>query len=172
MPMEPVMAAARLAGAHDFILELPEGYDTVVGEHGASLSGGQRQRIAIARALVSNPGVLILDEATSALDYESERIIAQNMRSICGGRTVFIIAHRLSAVRHADRILVIDGGRLVEQGSHEALIERRGIYARLHALQSGLADTGKGTGSVRGTSRATPGERAPHLAAGLAGEAT
>jgi subfamily B ATP-binding cassette protein HlyB/CyaB len=174
MPMEPVMAAARLAGAHDFILELPEGYDTVVGEHGANLSGGQRQRIAIARALVSNPGVLILDEATSALDYESERIIAQNMQSICRGRTVFIIAHRLSAVRHADRILVVDEGRLVEQGSHDALIEQRGIYAHLHALQSGLADTGKGmgSGSVRGRSRATSGNNPPHLAAGLTGEAT
>ncbi|MGB5741040.1 MAG: type I secretion system permease/ATPase [Sedimenticolaceae bacterium] len=138
LPMAPVIAAAKLAGAHDFILELPEGYDTLVGEHGANLSGGQRQRIAIARALVSNPGILILDEATSALDYESERMIQQNMRAICEDRTVFIIAHRLSAVRHADRILVLDRGRLVEQGSHDDLLAQRGIYARLHALQAGM----------------------------------
>lgn len=135
------MAAARLAGAHDFILELPEGYDTIVGEQGANLSGGQRQRIAIARALVTNPRILILDEATSALDYESERIIQQNMRAISKGRTVFTIAHRLSAVRHADRILVVDEGRLVEQGSHESLLAQRGIYARLYAMQAGLAAT-------------------------------
>ena len=138
LPMEPVIAAARLAGAHEFILELPEGYDTPVGEHGANLSGGQRQRIAIARALVTNPGILILDEATSALDYESERMIQQNMRAICQGRTVFIIAHRLSAVRHADRILVVDEGRIVEQGSHDSLLQQPGIYARLHAMQAGL----------------------------------
>ena len=141
LTMEPVMAAARLAGAHDFILELPEGYDTIVGEQGANLSGGQRQRIAIARALVTNPRILILDEATSALDYESERIIQQNMRAISKGRTVFTIAHRLSAVRHADRILVVDEGRLVEQGSHESLLAQRGIYARLYAMQAGLAAT-------------------------------
>lgn len=139
LPMEPVIAAAKLAGAHDFVLELPEGYDTLVGEHGANLSGGQRQRIAIARALVTNPGILILDEATSALDYESERIIQQNMRAICQGRTVFIIAHRLSAVRHADRILVVDEGKIVEEGDHDALLHQQGIYARLHAMQAGLA---------------------------------
>ncbi len=141
LPMAPVIEAAKQAGAHDFILELPEGYDTLVGEQGANLSGGQRQRIAIARALVTDPKVLILDEATSALDYESERIIQRNMRSICHGRTVFIIAHRLSAVRMADRILVIDAGRLVEQGSHDALIDQQGVYARLHAMQGGLAVT-------------------------------
>ena len=142
MPMERVIAAARLAGAHDFILELPEGYDTVLGEHGANLSGGQRQRIAIARALVGNPGILILDEATSALDYEAERIIQQNMRAICRGRTVFIIAHRLTAVRHVDRILVVDAGRVVEQGHHDDLLRRRGIYARLYAMQTGLTAAG------------------------------
>jgi subfamily B ATP-binding cassette protein HlyB/CyaB len=146
LPMEPVIAAAQLAGAHEFILELPEGYDTLIGEHGANLSGGQRQRIAIARALVTDPGILILDEATSALDYESERIVQQNMRSICQGRTVFVIAHRLSAVRHADRILVIDQGRVVEQGPHEALLEQRGIYARLHAMQTGLQPAARHTG--------------------------
>jgi subfamily B ATP-binding cassette protein HlyB/CyaB len=138
LPMDPVVAAARLAGAHEFILELAEGYDTLVGERGSNLSGGQRQRIAIARALVTNPGILIFDEATSALDYESERIIQENMRAISNGRTVFIIAHRLSAVRKADRILVVDQGRVVEQGDHDALLRLRGIYARLHAMQAGL----------------------------------
>lgn len=137
-PLETVMQAARLAGAHDFILELAEGYDTMVGEHGVSLSGGQRQRIAIARALIRDPRILIFDEATSALDYESERIIQQNMRSICQGRTVIIIAHRLSAVRDANRIVVVDRGQIVEQGSHaELLAHQAGHYARLHRLQQG-----------------------------------
>jgi subfamily B ATP-binding cassette protein HlyB/CyaB len=135
-PLEQVMQSARLAGAHDFILELPEGYDTVVGEHGSTLSGGQRQRIAIARALICNPRILIFDEATSALDYESERIIQQNMKAICQGRTVIIIAHRLSAVREAHRILVMDRGQIVEQGSHaELLSHQAGHYTRLHRLQ-------------------------------------
>ena len=140
MDMTRVVAAAELAGAHDFIAELPEGYDTVVGERGASLSGGQRQRIAIARALVGDPRILILDEATSALDYESERIIQANMRRICAGRTVLIIAHRLSAVRIADRILTLERGRLVEDGPHDELLRRGGRYAALHRAQSGLAD--------------------------------
>lgn len=138
MATERVIAAAELAGAHDFILALPDGYSTVVGERGASLSGGQRQRIAIARALVTNPRVLIFDEATSALDYESENIIQRNMRKICAGRTVFIIAHRLSAVRHADRILTIEAGRLVEDGTHDELIKKAGRYAMLHQIQAGL----------------------------------
>ncbi|WP_302328909.1 type I secretion system permease/ATPase [Pseudomonas triclosanedens] len=137
-PMEAVMQAARLAGAHEFILELPEGYDTVVGEHGSSLSGGQRQRIAIARALIGNPRILIFDEATSALDYESERVIQQNMKAICQGRTVVIIAHRLSAVRDANRIIVMDRGQIVEQGTHgELLTLQAGHYSRLHRLQQG-----------------------------------
>ena len=137
-PMEAVIQAAKLAGAHEFILELPEGYDTLVGEQGATLSGGQRQRIAIARALMTNPRVLIFDEATSALDYESERIIQDNMRFIAKGRTVIVIAHRLTAVRDAHRILVMEGGQIVEQGSHVDLVKRpEGRYARLHALQAG-----------------------------------
>jgi subfamily B ATP-binding cassette protein HlyB/CyaB len=138
MPMQAVMAAAQLAGAHEFILELPEGYDTMVGEHGATLSGGQRQRIAIARALITNPRILIFDEATSALDYESERIIQNNMKAICKGRTVLIIAHRLSAVRDANRIVVLDRGQIVEAGSHAELLEHEaGHYSRLHRMQMG-----------------------------------
>jgi subfamily B ATP-binding cassette protein HlyB/CyaB len=138
MPMERVIAAARLAGAHDFILELTEGYDTVVGERGSTLSGGQRQRIAIARALVGDPRILILDEATSALDYESERIVQQNMKDIAKGRTVLVIAHRLSTVRAADRIVTLDNGRLVEDGSHDTLVKTGGRYASLHRLQGGF----------------------------------
>jgi len=137
-PLESVIEAAQMAGAHEFILELPEGYDTVVGEHGASLSGGQRQRVAIARALIGNPRILIFDEATSALDYESERIIQQNMQAICRGRSVIIIAHRLSAVRDANRILVVDRGQIVEQGSHtELLAQQAEHYCRLHRMQQG-----------------------------------
>ena len=140
MPLDRVIAAAKLAGAHEFILELPEGYDTVVGERGGTLSGGQRQRIAIARALVTNPRILIFDEATSALDYESERIIQRNLREICRGRTVFIVAHRLSAVRHCDRIVTLEQGRLVEEGSHDELLRANGRYAALHRVQGGLLD--------------------------------
>jgi len=137
-PLEVVMHAASMAGAHEFILELPEGYDTVVGEHGTSLSGGQRQRVAIARALIGNPRILIFDEATSALDYESERVVQQNMKSICQGRTVIIIAHRLSAVRDAHRILVMDRGEIVEQGAHaELLAKQNGHYSRLYRMQQG-----------------------------------
>ena len=134
-PLENVINAAKLAGAHDFILELSEGYDTLVGEQGSSLSGGQRQRIAIARALLTNPRILIFDEATSALDYESEHIIQQNMRAICADRTVFIIAHRLSAVRLANRIFVVEKGQIAEQGRHEQLLAQNGIYHTLHRLQ-------------------------------------
>ncbi len=138
LPIEAVIAAAKLAGAHEFILELTEGYDTLVGEHGSTLSGGQRQRIAIARALIGQPRILIFDEATSALDYESERIIQNNMKAICRGRTVIIIAHRLSAVRDAHRIVVLDRGQIVEQGSHAELLRHEaGHYARLHRLQQG-----------------------------------
>ena len=140
MPLERVVHAAELAGAHEFILQLPEGYDTRVGDNGAGLSGGQRQRIAIARALVANPRILILDEATSALDYESEHAVMRNMRAICQGRTVLIIAHRLSTVRMANRIIVIEKGRVVESGRHEELVDRPGgQYAHLYRLQQGIA---------------------------------
>ncbi|MEI6306030.1 MAG: type I secretion system permease/ATPase, partial [Deltaproteobacteria bacterium] len=138
LPIEAIIEVAKLAGAHEFICELPEGYDTRVGEHGTGLSGGQRQRIAIARTLISNPRILIFDEATSALDYESEMVIQENMRKICAGRTVLIIAHRLSAVRDADRILVMERGQIVEDGSHEQLLgNSEGIYAHLYQLQFG-----------------------------------
>jgi ATP-binding cassette, subfamily B, bacterial HlyB/CyaB len=138
MTMERVIAAATLSGAHDFILELPEGYDTIVGERGSSLSGGQRQRIAIARALVANPRILIFDEATSSLDYESEQIIQNNMRKIVEGRTALIIAHRLSTVRRANRIITIERGRIVEDGAHDELIRSGGRYATLYRLQAGI----------------------------------
>jgi subfamily B ATP-binding cassette protein HlyB/CyaB len=142
MSMEKVSAAAVLAGAHDFILELPEGYDTIVGERGSSLSGGQRQRIAIARALVANPRILIFDEATSSLDYESEQIIQNNMRKIVEGRTALIIAHRLSTVRRANRIITIERGRIVEDGTHDELIRSGGRYAMLNRLQAGIHEVG------------------------------
>jgi len=137
LPIERIIAAAKLAGAHEFICELPEGYDTLVGENGTGLSGGQRQRTAIARALISNPRILIFDEATSALDYESEKIIQDNMRKICAGRTVLIIAHRLSAVRDANRIIVMERGQIAETGSHDELLQNcDGIYHHLYHLQS------------------------------------
>jgi subfamily B ATP-binding cassette protein HlyB/CyaB len=134
--MAEVIQAAQLAGAHDFILELPEGYDTKAGERGASLSGGQRQRIAIARALLNNPSILIFDEATSALDYESERIIMQNIEAIGEGRTMLIIAHRLSTVAHCDRIIVLENGHIVETGTHQELLARNGIYRNLYLQQA------------------------------------
>jgi len=137
-PIDAVVRVAQLAGAHEFISELPEGYDTVVGEQGASLSGGQRQRIAIARALFTNPRILIFDEATSALDYESEAVLQRNMAAICEGRTVVVIAHRLSSVRHTNRIIVLDKGRVVEEGSHDALVrDANSLYAHLWSMQAG-----------------------------------
>ena len=134
--MERIINAAKMAGAHDFIVELPEGYDTLVGEQGSNLSGGQRQRLAIARALINNPKILIFDEATSALDYESERLIQDNMARICQGRTVFIIAHRLSTVRNCNRIIVMEKGEIVEQGTYNNLLTQNGYFAKLHGHQS------------------------------------
>ena len=133
--IEEVIAAAKMAGAHEFILELPEGYDATVGERGMSLSGGQQQRIAIARAILTNPAILIFDEATSALDYESERIIMSNLDEISKGRTMIMIAHRLSTVRRCDRIIVMEQGQVVEQGTHEELMACTGHYYNLYKQQ-------------------------------------
>jgi ATP-binding cassette, subfamily B, bacterial MsbA len=130
-----VEAAARAANAHTFITELPDGYDTVLGERGTRLSGGQRQRLAIARALLTDPPILILDEATSSLDTESERLVQEAIDRLLAGRTVFVIAHRLSTVVHADQILVLDRGEIVERGTHAELLAMRGVYHRLHAAQ-------------------------------------
>ena len=138
-PMESVMAASELAGAHEFIAALSHGYDTLIEERGANLSGGQRQRIAIARALINDPRILILDEATSALDAESEEIIQRNLRMIAHGRTVIVIAHRLSAVRQCHRIITVEEGAITEEGDHEALIKQGGRYASLYAKQMGTA---------------------------------
>lgn len=133
--MDEVVTAAKTAGAHDFILALPQGYDTVIGEKGLGLSGGQKQRVAIARAILGNPKILIFDEATSALDYESERIIQDNLKTICQGRTVLIIAHRLSTLAEAEKILVVDEGNVVSYDSHERLLEEDGLYAHLYRQQ-------------------------------------
>ncbi|BBM04134.1 type I secretion system permease/ATPase [Microbulbifer sp. GL-2] len=153
IPMERIIAAAKMAGAHDFIVDLPEGYDNMVGEQGSNLSGGQRQRLAIARALIGNPRILIFDEATSALDYESERIVQDNMAAICKDRTVFVIAHRLSTVRQCDRIIVMDKGRTVEQGNHDHLIEQNGYYAKLYSYQNHTPNLKPVTGKFESTGR-------------------
>jgi subfamily B ATP-binding cassette protein MsbA len=131
-----IETAARAAFAHDFILDLPRRYDTVIGERGSRLSGGQRQRIAIARAILKDPPILILDEATSALDPQSERLVQEALANLMKGRTTLVIAHRLTTVRAADRIVVLEGGEVRETGRHEELLRRpNGIYCRLHELQ-------------------------------------
>jgi subfamily B ATP-binding cassette protein MsbA len=137
---EAIEAAARAANAHEFIVGLPDRYQTVLGERGTRLSGGQRQRIAIARALLRDAPILILDEATSALDTESERLVQEAIERLMGGRTVLVIAHRLATVRSADRIVVLDEGRVVESGSHAQLHAQGGLYRRLHDLQFSAAE--------------------------------
>jgi ATP-binding cassette, subfamily B, bacterial MsbA len=132
-----IEAAARAANAHAFILELPDDYGTMLGERGTRLSGGQRQRLAIARALLCDPPILILDEATSALDTESERLVQEAVDRLLRGRTVFVIAHRLSTIVHADQILFLDRGEIVERGSHSELLAARGAYHRLYSMQFG-----------------------------------
>ena len=138
---EEIVAAAKAAAAHDFIMRLPDGYDTVVGTGGGRLSGGERQRISLARAFLKDAPILLLDEATSALDSESERLVQDAIRRLMKGRTTLVIAHRLSTVRNAEKIVVMESGRIAETGSHEVLIGKGGAYARLHRLQ--LADDGE-----------------------------
>jgi subfamily B ATP-binding cassette protein MsbA len=132
---EDVVAAAKAAYAHDFILELPEGYDTVIGERGVRLSGGQKQRLSIARAILKNPPILILDEATSSLDTASEVMVQKALENLMSDRTAFVIAHRLSTVRRADRIIVLERGKIIESGTHEELLASGGAYGKLHRMQ-------------------------------------
>jgi subfamily B ATP-binding cassette protein HlyB/CyaB len=147
---EQVILAAKLAGAHDFIQELPGGYECQLYEQGSNLSGGQKQRIGIARALLSNPKVLILDEATSALDPDTEYLLCSLLPQIAASRTVIVISHRLSIVRSCDRIVVMDQGRVIEDGSHESLLDQRGLYARFHERQFGLMGSTVDTRPDRG----------------------
>jgi len=133
--MEDIIEAAKIANAHDFIMQLPQGYDTYIGERGTMLSGGQRQRIAIARAVLKNPSILILDEATSALDNESEKLVQDALNKLLKNRTSIVIAHRLSTILHADLILVIEEGKIIEYGDHQKLLQQNGLYSKLYQLQ-------------------------------------
>jgi ATP-binding cassette subfamily B protein/subfamily B ATP-binding cassette protein MsbA len=133
---EEILAAAEAAAAREFVEQLPQGFDTFIGERGVKLSGGQRQRLAIARAILADPRILILDEATSNLDSESERLIQHSLRRLLTGRTAFVIAHRLSTIAHADLILVLDKGRIVERGTHQELLDHGGLYQRMIVLQT------------------------------------
>ena len=132
---EDVIKAAKIAAAHDFIMEMPQGYDTIVGERGMGLSGGQKQRIAIARAIIKNPKILIMDDCTSAVDMETEYAIQQALKDIMEGRTTFIIAHRISSVKDADEIIVLDDGQIVERGTHDQLVKQRGKYFEIYSQQ-------------------------------------
>jgi len=145
IPAEKVVEAAQAALAHDFIMAMPSGYDTIIGERGLRLSGGERQRISIARAILKNAPILVLDEATSALDTESESLVQSALQNLMTGRTVFVIAHRLSTVRRADRILVLESGMITDEGTHERLMTRTGTYRRLYDLQ--FVDVEFGNGS-------------------------
>lgn len=133
---EEVIAAAKIANAHEFIMQMEDGYDSLVGDRGQKLSGGQRQRLSIARAVLKNPPIMILDEATSALDTESERLVQQALENLMKNRTSLVIAHRLSTIKHADEIVVIDHGEIVERGLHQDLLEQKGIYRKLHDMQA------------------------------------
>ncbi len=149
-PFEEVEKAARIANAHDFIMEMPEGYDTIVGERGVGLSGGQKQRIALARAILKDPSIVILDDTTSAIDMETESIIQHELKKVSAHRTVFIIAHRISSIMHADQILVLDNGRLIEQGTHEELLARKGYYSTVFHHQYGEFDQFKAIRANKG----------------------
>ena len=134
--LDDIIAAAKVANAHEFIMQMPEGYDTNIGDRGIKMSGGQRQRLSIARAVLRNPPVMILDEATSALDTESERLVQDALISLMQNRTSLVIAHRLSTIQHADEIVVMQNGEIVERGNHQELMSREGVYKKLHDMQT------------------------------------